>query len=186
MVSRRDFLSLSAAVSAGSVLTASGATGVDAQAGAALPPSIAELTSMKGEAKPITTAERQARVDRARALMTRHKLDAIVLAGGTSTVYFTNVNWWLSERFFGIFLTAKGDHFVVCPHFEEERAREQLDGGPLKGTPVLTWHEHEDPYALSAKGLKDRGIATGRVGIEETYGSSSPTVSRTPRRQPRA
>ncbi len=167
MVSRRDFLSLSAAVSAGSVLGAS-APEPEVQSGAGLPPSLAELTSMKGEASPITTAERQARIVRALALMATHKLDAVLLAGGTSTVYFTNVNWWLSERFFGIFLTARGDHFVVCPHFEEERAREQLDSGPLKGAPVLTWHEHEDPYASSAKGLKDRGIATGRIGIEET------------------
>jgi Xaa-Pro dipeptidase len=167
MVSRRDFLSLSAAVSAGSVLGAS-TPDAGAQSRAALPPSLAELTSMQADATPITTAERQSRIERARSLMATHKIDALLLAGGTSTVYFTNVSWWLSERFFGIFLTARGDHFVVCPHFEEDRAREQLDGGPLKGTPVLTWHEHEDPYALSAKGLKDRGIAAGRIGIEET------------------
>jgi Xaa-Pro dipeptidase len=167
MVSRRDFLSLSAAVSAGSVLGASTPDAL-AQSRAALPPSLAELTSMQADATPITTAERQSRIERARSLMATHKIDALLLAGGTSTVYFTNVSWWLSERFFGIFLTARGDHFVVCPHFEEDRAREQLDGGPLKGTPVLTWHEHEDPYALSAKGLKDRGIAAGRIGIEET------------------
>jgi len=168
MFSRRDFLSITAAASAGSVVTAAGRPGSVAQSGTTLPPSLAELTSMKAEARPITTAERQGRIDRARQLMAQHKIDAVLLAGGTSTVYFTNVSWWLSERFFGIFLTARGDHFVVCPHFEEERAREQLAAGPLAGAPILTWHEHEDPYALTARGLKDRGIGTGRVGIEET------------------
>ena len=123
---------------------------------------------MKHLARPITVAERQGRIERARTLMKANRLDTILLAGGTSTVYFANVNWWLSERFFGVFLTAKGDDFVVCPHFEEERAREQLDAGPLKGAPILTWHEHEDPYALSARGFKDRGIVAGRIGMEET------------------
>src|SRR5205085_11900314 len=31
-------------------------------------------------------------------------------------------------------------------------------------------HEHEDPYALTAQGLKARGISSGSLGIEErTY-----------------
>ena len=121
-------------------------------------------------ATPITSEERQGRIDRARTLMATAKIDAVLLAGSTSTVYFTNVRWWLSERFFGIFLTAKGDHFAVCPAFEEERAREQLTAGPLGDIPVLTWHEHEDPYALAAKGLRDRGLATGRGANGTTPG----------------
>lgn len=165
MFTRRQFLSVTAAASAGATIASPSA--VEAQAPGPVAPSIAELTSMRELAMPITVAERQARVERARRLMAAQKIDALLLAGGTSTVYFTNVNWWLSERFFGIFLTARGDDFVVCPHFEEDRAHEQLDGGPLKSAAVLTWHEHEDPYALAAKGLKDRGIAAGRLGIEE-------------------
>jgi len=183
MFTRRRLLSL-AAVSAGASLSPRLAVAApDDQA--AVPPALAALSSMKAQATPITNQERQARIEKARALMAGAKLDAIVLAGGTSTVYFTNVRWWLSERFFGIFLTAKGDHFAVCPAFEEERAREQLAAGPLGQIPVLTWHEHEDPYALSAKGLRDRGVATGRLGIEETVrfvfsdglGKAAPGVS---------
>jgi Xaa-Pro dipeptidase len=166
MFTRRRLLSL-AAVSAGTTMAPRIAIAQpDDQA--PVPPSIAALASMKAMATPITNEERRGRVERARALMSASKIDAVLLAGGTSTVYFTNVRWWLSERFFGVFLTAKGDHFAVCPAFEEERAREQLTAGPLGNIPVLTWHEHEDPYALSAKGLRDRGIAAGRLGIEET------------------
>jgi Xaa-Pro dipeptidase len=33
---------------------------------------------------------------------------------------------------------------------------------------VRTWNEDESPYALVAQGLKDRGIATGRIGMDET------------------
>ena len=32
----------------------------------------------------------------------------------------------------------------------------------------MTWEEHENPWALLATGLRDRGAATGRIGIEET------------------
>jgi Xaa-Pro dipeptidase len=58
---------------------------------------------------------------------------------------------------------------VVCPAFEEDRAREQLALGPFTGdVDVRTWQEDESPYALVAAGLRDRGVATGRVGVEET------------------
>ncbi|MEW5982835.1 MAG: Xaa-Pro peptidase family protein [Acidobacteriota bacterium] len=167
MINRRDFLSL-AATSAGVALAPAASEAQPPDGAAALPPSIAALSSMRSEMRPITSEERGLRIERARRLMTDRKLDAVLLAGGTSTVYFTNVQWWLSERFFGIFLTAKGSDFVVCPHFEEERAREQLDSGPLKGAAVLTWHEHEDPYALVARGFGDRGMRSGTLGIEET------------------
>jgi Xaa-Pro dipeptidase len=123
---------------------------------------------MRDQARPITVDERRARVEKAMRLMAEQKIDAVLLAGGTSTVYFTNVRWWLSERFFGLFLDAKGRHFVVCPAFEEDRAREQLDAGPLGGAQVLTWHEDESPYELTASGLRERGIAAGRLGVEET------------------
>jgi Xaa-Pro dipeptidase len=165
MLSRRDFLSTATAASAFTLLPGTAAAD---QGGGSMPPSLAELTSMRHLATPITAEERRGRIERARALMKAHKLDAVLLAGGTSTVYFTNISWWLSERFFGAFLTASGKDFVVCPHFEEERAREQLAGSPLTGAEVLTWHEHEDPYALSARALKDRGLAGGTLGMEET------------------
>jgi Xaa-Pro dipeptidase len=125
---------------------------------------------MKDRATPITVAERQGRIDQARRLMSRHDLDAIMLTGGTSMVYFTNVRWWLSERLFAVIIPARGRPFVVTPAFEEDRTREQLEAGPLTvdDTEIRTWHEDEDPYRLVADGLAERGIVTGALGIEET------------------
>jgi len=170
MVSRRSFLWQSSLGAALVGLSGSHAEAQHAplQAPANLPPSIAALTSMRDQAKPITADERRGRVEKAMRLMVERKIDAVLLAGGTSTVYFTNVRWWLSERFFGLFLDAKGRHFVVCPAFEEDRAREQLESGPLGDAQVHIWHEDENPYELAARGLKERGIATGRLGVEET------------------
>ena len=66
-------------------------------------------------------------------------------------------------------LPAKGSAFYVCPAFEEGRAREQIADAPDGDQPdVRTWQEDESPYRLVAQGLKDRGMATGKLGIEET------------------
>jgi Xaa-Pro dipeptidase len=134
-----------------------------------VPEPIAKLQSRTSEATPITTAEREQRIERARQLMAQHKLDAILLTGGTSMVYFSNIHWWMSERLFAMVMPVKGAPFYVCPAFEEDRAREQISGGPGGANPELRlWHEDESPYQRIAEGLKDKGIASGRVGIEET------------------
>lgn len=134
-----------------------------------LPEAIARLKSRKAEAKPITTAEREQRIEKARQLMAANKLDAIMITGGTSLVYFTNIHWWMSERLFAVILPVKGNPFYVCPAFEEDRAREQIAGGPGgANAEVRTWQEDESPYQRVAEGLKDRGLATGHLGIEET------------------
>jgi Xaa-Pro dipeptidase len=66
-------------------------------------------------------------------------------------------------------LPAKGAAFYVCPAFEEGRAREQIINAPEGAQPdVRVWQEDENPYQLIAQGLKERGIATGMLGIEET------------------
>jgi Xaa-Pro aminopeptidase len=133
-----------------------------------LPPAIAALKSRKAEASPITLAERQDRLERARRLMQKNSIDAICLIGGTSLVYFTGIRWWNSERLFTFVLPQKGHPFYVSPAFEEGRAREQIGKAPDgDSSRVLTWQEDEDPYALVAKGLRDAGASTGKIGIEE-------------------
>jgi Xaa-Pro dipeptidase len=132
------------------------------------PAAIASLRSMKDRATPITVDERRARLEKARRLMADSRIDAILLTGGTSLLYFTGVRWGVSERLFGVIVPEKGDPFSVCPAFEDDRAHEQLALGPLASTQVLTWQEDESPFDLVAAGLRDRGIASGRLGFEET------------------
>jgi Xaa-Pro dipeptidase len=38
----------------------------------------------------------------------------------------------------------------------------------MEHTDVATWQEDQSPFALVVQGLKDRGITTGRIGVEET------------------
>ena len=46
---------------------------------------------------PIGRSERMARLARARALMQRHSIGAIVIEPGASLDYFTGVQWWRSS-----------------------------------------------------------------------------------------
>lgn len=165
MITRRHFLGVSTTAAAG--VTLSGCERFAASADE-LPPPIARLESWADRATPITTEERAGRVEKARRLMRAQELDALALSGGTSMVYYTNVRWGGGERLFTVVVPVEGEAFVVCPAFEEDRAREQLALGPLGGSQVYTWEEHESPYERVAQGLRDRGITTGKLGAEET------------------
>ena len=101
--------------------------------------------------------------------MTENKIEAICVMGGTSLEYFTAVRWGNSERLFFMVLPRKGEPFFVAPRFEEERAREQLARGPAgANAQVIRWDEDESPYEKVAFGLKERGIRSGKLGMEET------------------
>jgi Xaa-Pro dipeptidase len=124
---------------------------------------------MRDQASPITNEERLGRISHAQTLMGLNKMDALMLCQGTSLTYFTGVRWGGGERLFAVIVPQRGQPFVVCPAFEEGRAREQLGLGPFgSNAEVLTWQEDENPYALVADGLKKRGIAAGTLGVEET------------------
>ena len=133
------------------------------------PPAIAKLKSRKSEAKPITIEERLGRIEHAQQLMRDNKLDAIMMIGSTSLNYFTGIRWWLSERLFAMIVPSKGTPFYVSPAFEEDRAREQIvmNMGDAKAD-VRVWQEDESPYQLIANGMKERGVAAGKIGMEET------------------
>jgi Xaa-Pro dipeptidase len=134
----------------------------------ALPPSIAALKSRKSEATPITVAERQSRIDRARELMGQEGFAGIVLAGSVSLVYFTGISVGNSERMFAFVMPVKGAPFIVCPYFEEARMRERLTTVPSGDSiRIYTWKEDESPYVLVKKGMADAGLSSGKLGIEE-------------------
>lgn len=175
MASRRQFLGSLAttSVGAGAVGLGSGWSPelpwVEGPSQAPVPPAIAALSSMQDQMIPIGTAERVARLDKARRLMAGEKIDAIVLTGGSTLRYFTAIEWGLSERLLAVVVPVQGSALIVCPAFERDRAMEQVAAGPLgKDAEVVIWDEHESPYALIASGLKSRGVASGTIGFEET------------------
>ena len=116
------------------------------------------------QAKPITREEYLQRQETARRYMREANMDAIFLTGGSSLFYFTGMHWGISERLFAMILPAKGEPAYVTPAFEKGRALEQIKFG----NDVRAWQEDESPYQLVAAILKDRGITTGTLGVEET------------------
>ncbi len=152
MPTRRSFLLASAAASVALPLRA------QAPATKTLPAPIAALSNRSHEAVPITLAERQHRVARARELMLQQKIAALCLTGGTSLFYFTGIRSGNSERLFAYILPASGSPYIVCPAFEEARMTEQLSQLPEGAqTKIYTWNEDEDPYALLTKHLLHPG-----------------------------
>ena len=169
MISRRRFLQASTVVAGVTSVSPLSSQEVRGQNAENLPPSIDSLRSRRNEARPVSIEERAQRQERARVLMREQHIDAILLAQGTSLVYFAGIQWWGGERLFAMVLPAKGDAFFVSPAFEEGRAREQISKGPSGANPdVRIWQEDENPYDRVAQGLKDRGLGSSKLGIEET------------------
>jgi Xaa-Pro dipeptidase len=168
MLNRRRFLLTSSVAAAAPTLALTAQSGQTNK----LPAAIAGLASRRAEAIPISLAEREERLDRARALLHENHIDALVITTGSSLTYFTGLRWGQSERLFAWVLPAKGAPFIVCPVFEEGRVRERMEAKPAtlpsaSTTRVYTWNEDEDPYVLLAKALKDAGILGGKIGVEE-------------------
>ncbi len=170
MPSRRRFLLSATSIAAAGTLRAQAPA--TSTVSAPLPPAIAALASRLSEARPITITEREHRLERARELLAQHQIDALLICSGASLTYFTGLEWDQSERLFAWVLPQHGRPFIVCPAFEEGRVHERMAAQPPKlpsasRTHVYTWNEDEDPYTLLAGALRDAGIASGKIGVEE-------------------
>ena len=155
-ISRRTFVQTS-------LMGAVAATQGRGPAGNNVPASIAALKPLPNSAPPITEDERRSRIAKAQRLMTEQGVGAIVLESGTSMSYFVDVRWGLSERPFLVVIPVKGEIAYVAPAFEEQRAREVIKFSK----DVRVWQEDEDALALVAGILKDRGVSTAKIGVEE-------------------
>src|SRR6266446_978263 len=163
---RRDFLRLSAAAAGASLLgNVARAETIEPYVFQQrdLPESIRKLPKMTDGIVPISLDERRARMETARRLMRQNRIDAIYIEPGTTMFYYTGMRWSTSERMLAMVIPARGEIAWVCPKFEEERARELIK----IGDDIRTWEEDESPYQRVAEIFRDRGLRTGRVGMEE-------------------
>jgi Xaa-Pro dipeptidase len=113
---------------------------------------------------PIGEAERLQRLAKARALMARDGIGAIIVEPGASLDYFTGVQWWRSERLTAAVIPAEGDPIIVTPFFERPSVAESLSI-PAE---IRTWNEDEEPLELVAGFLRERSVAAQPIGFEET------------------
>jgi len=159
MHKRRDFLKLSATAAAGAAWIV-GSKSAEAQS---IPDPIKNLKPMLDGVVPISDAERWDRIDKAQKLMAENDIGAIFIEPGTSSFYFTGMRTWISERMIALIIPAKGELAWVCPKFEEERMKEIIKFGK----DIRTWEEDESPYKVVAGIFKDRGLQSGKIGVEE-------------------
>ncbi|WCT75250.1 Xaa-Pro peptidase family protein [Sphingomonas naphthae] len=150
-LTRRTLIASAAAAAAGLALPA-----------AALAPAT-DLAPLPGRPPAITPAERLARVAKAQRLMRAAGIGALLIEPGASMVYFTGVRWGLSERLTAVVIPAEGDAAIVTPFFEAPSVRQTL----VIPAEIRTWQEDEDPLKLVAAILRDRGVATKPVAMEE-------------------
>ena len=113
---------------------------------------------------PISSQERLSRLAKARGLMGKAGIGALVVEAGPSLDYFTGVQWWRSERLTAAVIPASGDPILVTPFFERPSVAETLSV-PAE---IRTWNEDEEPLKLVADFLRERGVAGDPVGFEET------------------
>ena len=125
---------------------------------------LSRLTSLRGDAAPISIDEYHDRVSNAQRLMRKHHVDALYLDASTSLAYFTGVRFWASERLHGAVIPASGEIAYISPAFEEAKTRTML----LFGDDVRVWEEHEDPSALVIDTVRSMGCANGTLAIDET------------------
>jgi Xaa-Pro dipeptidase len=156
IVSRREFFGTAAA---GVALSAAAA-----QTQAPANPVATGLKSLTTDAKPITVAERQARLAKLQQLMAEQKIAAFLVEAGSSLQYFTGVKWWRSERTTAALIPAQGRTVVVTPYFEEPSIRETLQ----VDADVRTWKEDQSPFELIAGAMREHAPADGVLAIEPT------------------
>ena len=156
VIGRRHVLGLGLAVGAGAALGLSSRPSWAAKQSG--------LSPITGGVKPIGQAERLARVAKLQGLMRARGFSAVLIEPGASMTYFTGVRWHRSERLTAALIPVEGDACIVTPHFEEPSVRETL---AIPGE-VRVWQEDENPLAVVAAWLRERKLAQGVVGVEET------------------
>ena len=164
--SRREFLQSGAAFSLAGLATLPKATTNPANDADVFPEAFSALQPLGSRVHPITAEEYRGRLQHAQKLMTElePKYDALFVAPGTSLCYFTGIRWGMSERLLSLVLPRTGEPIIVVPAFEEGRMREKLQFA----AEVRIWQEDQSPTKIAAAALADRGIRTGRFGVEET------------------
>ena len=116
------------------------------------------------QANVVSESTYRARIAKVQEAMKEFGLGAVILEPGPAMQYLTGVRWGRSERTFAVVLPEKGEPVYVLPGFEEMRARELIH----VGDDIRIWQEDESPYQRIAQALKDRGITSGRVGIDDS------------------
>jgi Xaa-Pro aminopeptidase len=159
-VGRRRFL---ATMGAAAALPACRSAWVPAPAAPSPAPPQPPSGALLADAKPIDRAGYAARVERLRSLLNERGIDGVLLESSTNLSHLTGIGWGRSERLFLLWIPVWGEPAVVCPAFEEARAREVAPFADFR-----VWQEQDDPYTRVAELLAESNARGGTIAIEPT------------------
>lgn len=117
---------------------------------------LAALRPWRERAERIGPAEREDRIARVQASMAGAGVDALLVNTGASLRYFTGIPWGATERLIALLVPQSGAPFLIGPEFE----RGSLVAASQLALAQLGWEEHEDPCAVLAAALRERGVAS--------------------------
>jgi Xaa-Pro dipeptidase len=124
---------------------------------------LAAMKSLRGDVPPIGVDERLKRIARAQAMMREKGIDALYLDVSSSMLYFTGLNFRRTERMHSAVLPAKGEITYVSPAFEIEKLKTMI----TLGDKIAAWEEDQDPTATVTDTLRQMGIASGHIAVDE-------------------
>ena len=122
------------------------------------------ITSRIDDLEKFTRQDYITRHEGARKLMAQHHIDVLFLSGSADLQYFAGIKAHAHDRLFALFLPQEGEPISICPRFELDNILERMVYGEKD---IRTWEEYEDPFTLSAAILKEMGLATGSIGVDE-------------------
>ena len=125
----------------------------------------AQLVPWPHRAPAISAEERAQRLQRARTLMREQGVDALLVSAGSSLRWFCGVPWGGTERLVALLLTLEGEPLLICPAFEEG----SLDAVLRIAVGKRLWEEHEDPHAVVAAAMAERGAQTLSLDPEAPF-----------------
>ncbi len=131
--------------------------------GSTIKEELAAITPIVNFVKPIQKEEFQQRIDKACQLMQEQNVPAFYLHSGKNLFYFTGMKWNASERMVGALLFPNGTLVYIAPEFEKGTIFDfMLIEGAVRG-----WEEHESPYELFILLLKENGLDSGEISMDE-------------------
>ncbi|WP_281233262.1 M24 family metallopeptidase [Flavobacterium gelatinilyticum] len=114
--------------------------------------------------KPIELNEYLERIQKAVRFMKEHSVKVLYINAGTNLYYFTGTLWSASERMVGALLFEDGSLEYIAPKFEEGTFHKYMK----VQSAVNCWEEHESPYELIGKLLKNKQLTGGSFAIDES------------------
>lgn len=110
---------------------------------------------------PIAPDVVQQHVDQASRRLVDCNADGLIVFRNTNILAFCGTPLGPTDRLVCGLINQDGQVALVVPAFEANMA------GPLPpGGEVVTWAEHEDPYAAAAEAARRLGIETGRIVLD--------------------